>query len=112
MEWTLVFAGFTAFAALASGVAWLVRSLWKLSQSFAKLVEEVFGDQERPENRPGIVSRLRCIEGTTTEMQQQITRIDSEFYYNHGTSMRDKLDRVEALVDERRNQPPTKDEDE
>lgn len=104
MEWALVFGAFTAFAALASGVAWLVRSLWKLSQSFNKLMEEVFGDQLRPEERPGIVVRLHTIETGQADMKDQVDDIKGELYQNHGTSLRDTVERVEAIVNDRRGE--------
>lgn len=99
MEWALVFAGFTAFAALASGVAWLVRSLWKLSQRFTKLMEEVFGDPQRPEERPGMMHRLHAIEQYQSAAKQKIDHIQGELYENGGHSLRDTVNYVKQAVD-------------
>lgn len=67
----------------------------KLTKRFIHFLDDYFGEEERPgfDGRPGLQERLRIIE-------MEIECISFEMRPNHGTSIKDAVNRIEKRLDQ------------
>ena len=67
----------------------------KLLKRFIHFLDDYFGEEERPgfDGRPGMQERLRIIE-------LEIECISFEMKPNHGTSIKDAINRIEKRLEE------------
>lgn len=67
----------------------------KLVKRFIHFLDDYFGEEERPgfPGRPGMQERLRT-------MELELECIAFEMRPNHGTSMKDAVNRIEKRLDE------------
>ena len=66
----------------------------KLVKRFIHFLDDYFGEEERPgfEGRPGMQERLKF-------MEEEIACISFEMRPNHGTSIKDAVERIEKRLD-------------
>lgn len=88
----LIMAGGVSTAIVA--IAYLFNKLFKFVQSVTRFMDDWYGTEEYP----GVVERLAegnlrfdCIEG-------ELKIIKEELFNNHGSSLRDAIDRIEEAV--------------
>ena len=65
----------------------------KLTKRFIHFLDDYFGEEERPgfDGRPGMQERMKIIE-------MEIMSISFEMKPNHGTSMKDAINRIEKRL--------------
>jgi hypothetical protein len=88
----LILAG-AAATAIAS-IGYLLNKLLKFVQSVTRFMDDWYGT----EDNPGVVERLA--EGNTRfdVIEKEIALVKAELFNNHGTSLRDAIDRIEAAI--------------
>lgn len=66
-----------------------------LVKRFIHFLDDYFGEEERPgfQGRPGMQERLR-------NMEEEIACISFEMRPNHGTSIKDAINRIEKRLDQ------------
>ena len=66
-----------------------------LTKRFIHFLDDYFGEEERPgfPGRPGMQERLR-------NMEEEIACISFEMRPNHGTSIKDAINRIEKRLDQ------------
>jgi hypothetical protein len=81
---------------------------FKLFRRFVHFLDDFHGEDERPgtPRRPGFSERLSGVEDYMSEMRSKVTDIDGkvsfiekELHPNHGSSMRDAVDRIQIRLD-------------
>lgn len=72
-----------------------VRKALVLVRKFIHFLDDYFGEEERPgfPGRPGMQERLRI-------MEMELMSISFEMKPNHGTSMKDAINRIESRLNE------------
>lgn len=82
-----------AVAAIGGALRWLYVKVWSRVHDF---LEDWNGTEDRDgvPGRPGVMSQLRCLD-------ERVSVIESEFAPNHGSSMKDQMDRIEQKLDSR-----------
>lgn len=75
-----------------------VHKATKLTKRFIHFLDDYFGEEERPgfDGRPGLQQRLRAIE-------MEIECISFEMRPNHGTSIKDAINRIEKRLNDLEN---------
>ena len=65
----------------------------KLTKRFIHFLDDYFGEEERPgfDGRPGMQERMKIIE-------MELMSISFEMKPNHGTSMKDAINRIEKRL--------------
>ena len=87
----------TAALALTTAVfgclAWTVRWAWRIVKRFIRLLDDFLGEPARDglEARPGVMARLASVETI-------VAQVHAETRPNHGSSLRDVVNRVEQEV--------------
>jgi hypothetical protein len=85
-----------AASVTAIGVIWIgLYKATKLVKRFIHFLDDYFGEEARPgfEGRAGLQERLRIIE-------MEIECISFEMRPNHGTSIKDAVNRIEQRLDQ------------
>lgn len=81
---------------------------FKIIKKFIHFLDDFVGEEERPgaERRPGISERLMGLETSVSDIQikfdsinDKVIFIEKELHPNHGTSMRDAVDRIQMRID-------------
>ena len=81
---------------------------FKIVKKFIHFLDDFIGEEERPGSpaRPGVSERLTGLEDTVKdinikfhEMNEKVIFIEKELHPNHGTSMRDAVDRIQMRID-------------
>jgi len=81
---------------------------FKVIKKFIHFLDDFIGEEERPGSpaRPGVSERLTGLEDTVkdinvkfNEMNEKVIFIEKELHPNHGTSMRDAVDRIQMRID-------------
>lgn len=75
--------------ALAAVVGWVVFKAWPALRKFARFVDDVAGEPERPgfPSRPGLMERMEAVEGRLTKVQLHVQN-------DHDTLLRDDVDGI------------------
>ena len=79
------------FAAAASAIGFFVGRFIKLFRTWFKFVDDWNGNEERL----GVIDRLAEGSDRFDKIESEISIIKSELFNNHGTSLRDAIDRIE-----------------
>lgn len=79
------------FAAAASAVGFFLSKFVKLFKTWFKFVDDWNGTEEKP----GVVDRLAEGNQRFERIESEISIIKAELFNNHGTSLRDAIDRIE-----------------
>lgn len=97
-------------AAIITAITVLIVAFRKTSKFVKRIVhffDDYFGEEERPgvERRPGMSERLTKMEGCLEKVdsrfnviEYKIENIDSELKPNHGSSLRDAINRIEERL--------------
>lgn len=89
-------------AILAAGTTIVVTTikLFKVAQRFIHFLDDYFGTEERPgvERKPGVAERLKNIEDNLGYLCVRVDTVEKELQPNHGTSLRDSINRIEKRV--------------
>lgn len=72
-----------------------VAKLWKPAKRFIEGIDTLFGSEEHD----SLAERLERIETQQAEQGEKITRIRHEVLPNHGTTLRDQIDKTNRKVD-------------
>jgi len=81
---------------------------FKLFRRFVHFLDDFHGEEGRPgiPSRPGFSERLGNVEecmstmrGRFEDMDKKVSFIEQELHPNHGSSMRDAVDRIQMRID-------------
>jgi len=81
---------------------------FKIVKRFIHFLDDFVGEEERPgqERKPGVSERLFGLENCVTSisekfdhMNEKVVSIEKELHPNHGSSMRDAIDRIQVRLD-------------
>ena len=78
-------------AAAASGLGYFLAKFFKLFKTWFQFIQDWNGTDEKP----GIVERLQIGNERFNKLEDEIQVIKAELFNNHGTSLRDAIDRIE-----------------
>jgi len=78
-------------AAAASGLGYFGNKFFKLFKTWFEFIQDWNGT----EDRPGVVERLELGHLRFEHLDEEIRIIKAELFNNHGTSLRDAIDRIE-----------------
>ncbi len=78
-------------AAAASGLGYFVNKFLKLFKTWFQFIQDWNGT----EDTPGVVERLAIGSHRFEALEEEIKVIKAELFNNHGTSLRDAIDRIE-----------------
>lgn len=78
-------------AAAASGLGYFGNKFFKLFKTWFQFIQDWNGTDEKP----GIVERLQIGNERFNKLEDEIQVIKAELFNNHGTSLRDAIDRIE-----------------
>ena len=82
-----------AATAIAS-IGYLLNRLYKFVQSVTRFMDDWYGTDEYP----GVVERLADGNARFDCIENELKIIKEELFNNHGSSLRDAIDRIEAAV--------------
>ena len=82
--------------AAASATGYMTSKLLRLFKTWFKFVQDWNG--EGTEDNPGVVERLKQGEKRFDKIEEEICAIKAELFNNHGSSLRDAIDRIEEAV--------------
>lgn len=88
-----------AATAIAS-IGYLLNRLYKFVQSVTRFMDDWYGTDEYP----GVVERLADGNARFDCIENELKIIKEELFNNHGSSLRDAIDRIEAAVIENKKQ--------
>jgi hypothetical protein len=77
--------------AAASAVGYFGNRFFKLFKTWFQFIQDWNGT----EDRPGVVERLEIGNKRFDKIDEEIEVIKSELFNNHGSSLRDAIDRIE-----------------
>ncbi len=78
-------------AAAASGIGYFATKFFKLFKTWFQFIQDWNGT----EDKPGVVERLEIGNKRFEKLENEIQVIKAELFNNHGTSLRDAIDRIE-----------------
>ena len=82
--------------------------IFKVLRKFVRFLDDFNGTDERPgqDRRPGFSERIKDVENSINDMsvkigwvQHKVMSIEKELHPNHGTSMRDAVDRIQLRLE-------------
>ena len=78
------------------------RKVFKIIKRIVHFLDDYFGVEERPgfEKVPGVAERIKNIEESIGYLCVRLDFVEKELQPNHGTSMRDAINRIEKRVSE------------
>ena len=88
MQWIIT------LAAALSALIYLGNKFITLFKTWFKFIDDWNGTEERP----GVVARLAEGNARFDRIEEEISVIKAELFNNHGTSLRDAIDRIEKSV--------------
>ena len=88
----LIMAGGVATAIAA--IAYLLNKLFKFVQTATRFIDDWYGTDEYP----GVVERLAQGNARFDCIESELKIIKEELFNNHGSSLRDAIDRIEEAV--------------
>jgi hypothetical protein len=88
LEWII------AVGAALSAILFIGKKVGSLFKSWFKFIDDWYGTDENP----GIVERLAEGNKRFDALEQDMAIIKAELFNNHGTSLRDAIDRIEEAV--------------
>ena len=88
MQWIIT------LAAALSALIYLGNKFITLFKTWFKFIDDWNGNEERP----GVVARLAEGNARFDKIEEEISVIKAELFNNHGTSLRDAIDRIEKSV--------------
>jgi len=80
--------------AAASALGYMFSKLFKLFKTWFQFITDWNGN----ENTPGVVQRLHEGNERFDKIEVEISTIKAELFNNHGSSLRDAIDRIEEAV--------------
>lgn len=93
---------FTIVSVIAgvSAISMFLRRVFRLIKRVIHFLDDYFGTEERAgvPAVPGMAERIKKIEGNIDYLCVRIDKIEKELYPNHGTSLRDSVNRIEKRV--------------
>ncbi len=93
----------TALAAAVIGcVGWAARYAWRIVSRTTRFLDDYFGTPEHDglESTPGVMARLKTVEGLVTEVVSELSKVAAETKPNGGTSLHDVMARIGRSVEE------------
>jgi hypothetical protein len=78
-------------AAAASGLGYFANKFFKLFKTWFQFIQDWNGT----EDKPGVVDRLEIGSKKFEILEKEVQIIKAELFNNHGTSLRDAIDRIE-----------------
>lgn len=78
-------------AAAASGLGYFGNRFLKLFKTWFQFIQDWNGTDEKP----GVVERLQIGSDRFDYIEQELKTIKEELFNNHGSSLRDAIDRIE-----------------
>ena len=87
-----------AATAIAS-IGYLLNKLYHFVQSVTRFMDDWYGKEEQP----GVVERLANGNERFECIEKELKIIKEELFNNHGSSLRDAIDRIEAAVNPKNN---------
>lgn len=81
-------------AAALSGLIYIVNRFTILFKTWFRFIDDWNGTDEKP----GVVERLAEGNARFDKIEHEISVIKAELFNNHGTSLRDAIDRIEQNV--------------
>jgi len=85
--------------AAASALGYMFSKLFKLFKTWFQFITDWNGN----ENTPGVVQRLHEGNERFDKIEVEIATIKAELFNNHGSSLRDAIDRIEEAVSNKNN---------
>lgn len=83
-----------AIGAALSAIIFIGKKVGLLFKSWFKFIEDWYGTDDQP----GIVARLAEGNKRFDALEEDMRIIKAELFNNHGTSLRDAIDRIEEAV--------------
>jgi len=78
-------------SAAAAGIGYFVNHFYKLFKTWFKFIEDWNGTDDNP----GVMERLAIGSEKFEILEKDVQIIKMELFNNHGTSLRDAIDRIE-----------------
>lgn len=91
LEWII------AVGAALSAIIYIGKKLGQLFKTWFKFIDDWYGNEENP----GIVERLAEGNKRFDALESDMRIIKAELFNNHGTSLRDAIDRIEKAVSDK-----------
>ena len=91
LEWII------AIGAALSAVLYIGKKLGQLFKTWFRFIEDWYGTDDNP----GIVERLAEGNKRFDALEEDMKIIKAELFNNHGTSLRDAIDRIEKAVSDK-----------
>lgn len=88
----LIMAG--AVATAIAAISFLVNKIFKLVQTSTRFLDDWYGSEEKP----GVIERLAEGNARFDYLEGELKVIKEELFNNHGSSLRDAIDRIEKAV--------------
>jgi hypothetical protein len=90
---TVLLAWLTCLGALGGIAITLIKYGRNYGRKIMQMVEDFNGTEERPgvPSRPGVMARLQTLD-------EQVAAVHTEVNYNHGTTIKDAITRIETDV--------------
>jgi hypothetical protein len=79
------------YSAAASAIGYFLTRFYKLFITWFKFIQDWNGT----EDRPGVVERLQIGNDRFDHIESELKVIKEELFNNHGSSLRDAIDRIE-----------------
>lgn len=80
--------------AAASALGYLFTKFFRLFGTWFKFIDDWYGT----EDKPGITQRLNEGQERFANIDAELSIIKAELFNNHGSSLRDSIDRIERAV--------------
>jgi uncharacterized protein YdcH (DUF465 family) len=81
-------------ATAITSIVLLLNRFFKFVQSVTRFMDDWYGTEEFP----GVVERLAEGNARFDKIEEEIATVKAELFNNHGTSLRDAIDRIENAV--------------
>jgi hypothetical protein len=85
---------FGGIATALTAIGYVLNKIIKLIQSTTRFMDDWYGT----EDYPGVVERLASGNARFDVIEREIALVKAELFNNHGTSLRDAIDRIEAAI--------------
>lgn len=97
--------GLVAAAAAVTALVILLRAakvLWRFLSGIQAFLDDWSGEPSRPGHpeQPGVMARLAELEKGQAALEMTLVAVRGEFRTNGGSTLRDKVDRIAAKVEE------------
>lgn len=93
MQWIIT------IGATASAIGYLISKFIKLFSTWFKFINDWVGTDQYP----GVMERLAMGHDRFDLIEQEMALIKAELFNNHGSSLRDAIDRIEEAVSNKNN---------